>query len=175
MEIHKLIGPKNICVYGVSMDPKKLGSVVYQNIVMNGFTGKVFPINPKYTEIFNTTCYPNASSIVGDIDLAVVVTPSQFVNSIMEDVGKKGIPSAIVISAGFSETGKEGKLLEDELKKICTKYNISLLGPNCLGLINTSSKLNASFAEYYPSNGNIAFLIDFNNVRNWIDRSTISK
>ena len=158
MEIHKLISPKNICVYGVSMDPKKLGSVVYQNIVMNGFTGKVFPINPKYTEIFNTTCYPDASSIVEEIDLAVVVTPSQFVNSIMEDVGKKGIPSAIVISAGFSEIGKEGKVLEDELKNICTKYNISLLGPNCLGLINTNSKLNASFAEYYPSNGNIAFL-----------------
>ena len=101
MEIHKLISPKNICVYGVSMDPKKLGSVVYQNIVMNGFTGKVFPINPKYTEIFNTTCYPNASSIQDEIDLAVVVSPSQFVNLIIEYVVKEVILAAIVISAGF--------------------------------------------------------------------------
>ncbi|MEI6886642.1 MAG: acetate--CoA ligase family protein [bacterium] len=153
-----LLKPTSICVYGVSKDQNKLGSVIYNNILLNGFKGKLYPINPKYSTLGNSICYPDANSIPDPVELAVIATPAHTVPQILDDAGRKGVKAAIIISAGFSETGDIGKALEEELKVISLKYSIALLGPNCLGLINTESNLNASFAQFYPAKGNIAFV-----------------
>ncbi|MEI6462157.1 MAG: acetate--CoA ligase family protein [bacterium] len=156
--LNYLLKPSSICVYGVSKDQNKLGSVVYNNLKLNGFKGKLYPINPKYSTLGDTVCYPDANSITDTVELAIIVTPAHTVPQILDDAGRKGVKAAIVISAGFSETGEIGKGLEEELKAISLKYSIALLGPNCLGLINTENNLNASFAQFYPAKGNIAFI-----------------
>ncbi|MBT9150780.1 MAG: Succinate--CoA ligase (ADP-forming) subunit alpha [candidate division WS2 bacterium] len=148
--------PKSVAVIGVSRKPNKVGYVVFRNIIQYGFQGKVFPVNPKADEILGYKCFPDIIHIKEDIDLAVIVIPAKFVPSTIDECGKKGVKGVIVISAGFKETGYEGSQLEKEIVKIANRYNIRILGPNCLGIINTVSGLNASFAAGMPNKGSLA-------------------
>ncbi len=159
--LDKLFSPNSIAVVGVSLEKEKLGNQILKNILKAKFEGDVFPINKKATPstyIENLRVYPNLEEIPGEVDLCVVVVPPQFVKSIIEDCGKKGVPFAVIITAGFKETGKEGAKLEEELVETAKKSNVRLLGPNVLGIINTHHRLNASFSPVSPSAGNIAFI-----------------
>lgn len=156
--IDLLLHPKNIAVVGVSENTSKLGTVVFNNILKGGFEGKTFAVNPKYKNLFGKECYPNVYSIDEDIDLVVVVVPAEFVLNVIKDCAKKKVENAVIITAGFSETGVEGEKLEKEIVSYAKEHNVRLLGPNCLGIIIPSSKLNASFAPQIPEEGNVAFL-----------------
>ena len=150
--------PKSIAIVGVSDDPSKLGSVLFSNLIKAGFKGKIYPINPKYKEISGYKSYAKVSDVEGDVDLVCVVIPPQFVKDVIEDSGKKGVKGAIIITAGFKEIGHEGIEMEKQIKEIAKKYNVRLMGPNCLGSIIPGSKVDVSFAASRPDNGNIAFL-----------------
>ncbi|RLD02027.1 MAG: CoA-binding protein, partial [Chloroflexota bacterium] len=120
--------------------------------------GTIYPINPKADEILGQKAYPSVLEVPGDIDLAVVVIPYKFVPAVLEDCGKKKIPAVVIISAGFREAGMEGLERELELVEIAEKYNIRLIGPNCLGIIDTYTPLNASFSAGTPPKGPMAFM-----------------
>lgn len=145
--LNHLINPKSIAVIGVSSDSSKVGAVVFNNIIDSGFGGQVYPINPKYSSLFGHKCYRKVSDIEAPVDLVIFAIPAEFVLSeLKEIVESKTIKSICVISAGFKEIGESGIILENELVYICKSHDIRLLGPNCLGFINTRLNLNASFA-----------------------------
>jgi acetyl coenzyme A synthetase (ADP forming)-like protein len=152
--------PTSVAVIGASTNPSKLGYAVVKNLVDCGYskTGAVYPINPGASEILGLTAYPSVAQVPGSIELAVVVIPYQHVPSILRECGEKDIPSVIVISAGFREAGKEGLERELELVQIAQEYNLRLVGPNCLGVIDTHTPLNASFAAGTPPSGPMAFM-----------------
>lgn len=149
---------RNIAVVGASQNPTKLGTVILNNILNNGFTGNVYPVNPNYPTVLGEVCYPRVSEIKGDVDTVVVVVPAAQVVEVVQDSAKKEVKTVIIISAGFRETGPAGLALENQIAQIASKYDMRIVGPNCLGIMNTVSKLNATFANNLPKPGNIAFL-----------------
>ncbi len=153
-----LFKPNSVAVVGVSNDPTKLGSVILSNIIDAGFKGKLYPVNPKYDELFGYKTYKKISDIPGKVDLICVAIPAPFVADTLRDAGKKKVKAAIIITAGFREIGGDGVKMEQEIKEVAKKAGIRLMGPNCLGMINPSANINASFAASYPQDGNIAFL-----------------
>ncbi len=150
--------PKSVAIVGASRDVGKLGYDVLYNVKEGGFTGKIYPINPKADEILDLKAYPSVLDVPDPIDLAVIVIPARFVPAALEECGQKQIPSVVIITAGFREAGREGLEQELELLKIAHKHNIRLIGPNCLGVINTNMNLNATFAAGMPPTGPIAFM-----------------
>ncbi|MBS7614238.1 acetate--CoA ligase family protein [Candidatus Bathyarchaeota archaeon] len=158
MPLDAFFKPRSIAVIGASREPEKVGHKIVKNLIEYGFKGRLFPINPKADEILGLKCYSSVLDVPEQVDLAVIVVPGKIVPIIAEECGKKGVKGIVVISAGFSETGREGTQLERELLAICRKYNIRMQGPNCLGLINTQNRMNATFASAKPTTGNIAFI-----------------
>lgn len=158
MKLEAFFNPKSIAVIGVSRDTGKVGHVVFKNLISSGFGGRLYPVNPNADEILGYKCYGSVTDIEEDIDLAVVAVPAKLVSRIAEECGSKEVKGMIVISAGFSETGKGGVLLEKELLSKCREYGIRMQGPNCLGLISSRIGVNASFASTKPIPGNISIV-----------------
>jgi len=156
--LENLFSPQSIAIVGVSHDHHAVGTTIYNNIVENGYKGKIFPVNPFLPDFQGKKVYASVLTIQESIDLAIVVVPSAVVPSVLEEIGKKGIPIAVVISSGFSEIGSKGTALEKEILHIGETYSFSILGPNCLGFIHTNNHLNASFARTAPVPGTIALL-----------------
>ena len=152
--------PASVAVIGASSNPTKLGYAVLQNLVEGGYAhqGAIYPINPKAKEILGYWTYPSVLDVAEPIDLAVVIVPQPHVLPALRACGQKGIPAAIVISAGFRDAGIEGLERERELVAIAREFNIRLIGPNCLGVIDTYTPLNASFAAGVPPCGPMAFM-----------------
>jgi len=152
--------PQSVAVIGASSNPNKLGHAVLKNLIHGGYSDHcpVYPINPGSDKILGKIVYPSVLDVPEVIDLAVIVIPYPYVPDVLKECGKKGIPAAIVISAGFREAGKGGLDRELELVQIAKEYNIRLIGPNCLGVIDTFTPLNASFAAGTPPDGPMAFM-----------------
>lgn len=152
--------PKSVAVIGASTNPDKLGYAVVKNLLDGGYSsiGRVYPINPSAPEILGFKAYPSVLDVPNTIDLAVIVIPYPHVPDALRTCGQKAIPSAIVISAGFREAGQEGLERELELVQICHEFNLRLIGPNCLGVIDSFTPLNASFAAGTPPSGPMAFM-----------------
>lgn len=155
MNLNKLFHPESIAIIGASTELNSVGNDVVKNLVKQGFEGKIYPVNPKASELYSLKCYETVGDIKEKIDLAVIAVPAVLVPQILEEAGEKAIEAAVVISAGFKESGR--KDLENEVVKICKKYDIALIGPNCLGIINPEIKMNASFAAVMPDPGPVAF------------------
>ena len=155
--LDSFFNPKSIAIIGASRTPGKVGYDILKNSIQYGYQGAVYPINPGATEILGVKCYPSIFDVSDKIDLAVVVVPSKNVLEVIEQCGKKGIDSAIIITAGFRESGSEGAKLENDLVKKAKKAGVRFMGPNCLGLIDTHSGVNASFAAGMPHKGSIGF------------------
>lgn len=158
--LQKLFYPKSVAVVGTN---KMVGTVpgdIFVNILGAGLQGIIYPVSPREKSICGVKAYKYVIDIEDEIDLAVIVFPSSVCKLALEQCGQKGIKSVIIISAGFREVGAKGLEKEKELLEIAQKYDISFIGPNCLGVINTDpgSMLNASFARKFPADGNIAFL-----------------
>jgi len=155
--LEHFFSPKSVAVIGASREKGKVGYDILKNILDAGFEGDVYPVNPKADEIAGLRCYPNVKDIPGEIDLAVYVLPAKLISGIVDDCAEKGIDSLVVISAGFKESGPEGARLEHALLEQTRGYGMRVIGPNCLGIISTSAKINATFAALTPAKGNIAF------------------
>ncbi len=161
-KLDKLLRPSSVAIIGASSNEKKVGYAALRNMKDCGFKGKLFAVNPKAEkygfELLGIKCYTTISEIPDQVDLAVVCIPARFIPSLIEEIGKKGIPYVAVITAGFKETGSEGAKMERQIVDIARKYNIRIVGPNILGIIDTITPINASFADQTPIKGNIAFL-----------------
>jgi acetate---CoA ligase (ADP-forming) len=156
--MHDSLSISHIAVVGASQTPTKLGTVIYNNILQGGFSGKTFPVNPNYPTIMGTQAYPSVDAIPEDIDTVIIVVPAEHVSGVVDDCIKKGtVKLVVVISAGFAEAGQEGIARQERLVRKCDAANIRLIGPNCLGVILPHQSLNASFASFLPKPGNIAF------------------
>ncbi|MBI2410733.1 MAG: acetate--CoA ligase family protein [Candidatus Kerfeldbacteria bacterium] len=156
--LHFLLYPKSIAVIGASRTPGKLGHDVLLNVKQFGYTGAIYPVNPAATDIEGLHAWPSVTKIKKPIDVALIVVPREAVAGVLRDCGKKRIPFAIIITAGFKEIGEEGHAAEEALVKLAAKYHIRLVGPNCLGFINAHNRLNASFAAGIPAPGNISLV-----------------
>ena len=158
--IEPIMNPKSIAVVGATNRPGSVGLAVFRNILTAGFQGVLYPVNPKLKYVQSVKAYPKLEDIPDEVDLAVIIVPAEIVCPILEEAGKKQVKGAIVISAGFKEVGGHGVELENCVKEVVAKYNLRLIGPNCLGIINNSKnvQMNASFATKMPKAGNIAFI-----------------
>lgn len=157
MDLEKLFNPSAIAIIGATDEGGKVGTAITKNVLNLGYSGKVFLVNPKHNEMFGRKCYPSLLEIEEQIDLAIIVIPAKFVNQVIQDCADL-VKNFVIISAGFSEIGEKGKKLENELLEIAKIKEVNILGPNCLGFINSKAKLNASFAGGLPKQGNIAFV-----------------
>jgi acetyl coenzyme A synthetase (ADP forming)-like protein len=155
-----VFSPKSVAVLGVTPTPNTVPYDIFYNILSSGFRGTVYPVAPGKRSICAVRAYRYVLDIPDPVDQAVIVYPADVVDRALEQCGKKGIKSAIVISAGFREVGPKGLAREERLKEICRNHEIAMIGPNCLGVINTDPavRLNASFARKMPAGGRIAFL-----------------
>jgi acetyltransferase len=155
MNLPIIFNPESIAIVGASRRPTHVGFSVLKNLIDQGYTGEIFPINPNAEEILGKKCFPNLSAIGKPIDLAVFTVRPDDVKKTLDEAIHVGLKAAIVITAGYKEVGE--KELESELARVCNEHNIALLGPNCLGVINPAIKMNASFARIMPKPGSVAF------------------
>ncbi|MFA4828783.1 MAG: acetate--CoA ligase family protein [Thermodesulfovibrionales bacterium] len=155
--LDSLFNPDSIAVIGASRDPKKVGYAVLNNLIRFGYKGQIYPINPSGEEILGLKSFSNLSDIGGKIALAVIAVPAKFVPETIIKSADAGAGAVVILSAGFKEAGPEGVRLEQELGKISRERNIRILGPNCLGIINTSNNMNATFAAGMLPKGKLAF------------------
>ena len=158
--LNSIFYPQSVAVLGVTPTAGAVPYDIFYNILASGYKGVLYPIAPGKRSISAVRAYRYVSDVEAEVDLAVIVFPSSVVDKALEMCGEKGVKAAIVISAGFREIGPAGIKREQRVKDICKEYGISLIGPNCLGVINTdpSCLLNASFARKMPSEDRIAFL-----------------
>ncbi len=156
--LQELFCPSSVAVIGASRDKSKVGSQAFHNIRKFGFRGKCYPVNPNASTIAGVKCFPNIKEVPGQVDMAVIAIPNTLVPKTVEDCGRKGIKHVVILTAGFRESGLDGARLEKEILDIASQYDIRVVGPNCLGIINTSCDLNATFARSMPVKGHIAFM-----------------
>jgi acetate---CoA ligase (ADP-forming) len=157
-DLSSFLSPKSIAVVGASRTPGKVGAVVLRNILNSGFQGKIYAVNPNAQDIGGIQSFPDVGSLPEVVDLAIVSLPAELVNEVIAKIGEKGIKNVVVFSSGFKEEGGEGERREEELKGIAAKYQLNLLGPNCLGFVNTDVPLNATFGQIVNLPGNLRFI-----------------
>jgi acetyltransferase len=145
-------------VIGASDEEGSVGCTLMKNLTGLGYKGEVYPVNIHKTEILGFKAYQAADQLSETVDLAIIATPAKTVPDIVEQCGKAGIKGIIIISAGFKEVGPEGKALEDRILEIKKRYNLRIIGPNCLGIIRPSVHLNATFTSKMPKPGRVAFI-----------------
>ncbi|MDR7418598.1 MAG: acetate--CoA ligase family protein [Armatimonadota bacterium] len=155
-----LVNPQTVAVIGASRDPTKVGHAIFRNILAGGYVGAVHPVNPTARSISGVRAYPSILEVPDPVDLAIVITPAPTVPDVLDACGERGVRGVVVISGGFREVGEDGRRREDEVRARVRRWGFALVGPNCLGLINTAAdvRLNATFAKEMPYAGNIGFL-----------------
>ncbi|OGK38017.1 hypothetical protein A3F03_00200 [Candidatus Roizmanbacteria bacterium RIFCSPHIGHO2_12_FULL_41_11] len=158
MDLNSFFYPKSVVIVGVSANPQKIGYLVLKNMFDQGYKGKIYLVNPKHSAILEQKVYPSIKDINDKIDLAIVALPAKMIIPYLDEIKSVGCQNAIVYAAGFKESGKEGKKLEEELIEKAEKFGITVLGPNCLGFINTSLGINATFLKGSSPAGNIGFI-----------------
>ncbi|MBN1457501.1 MAG: acetate--CoA ligase family protein [Sedimentisphaerales bacterium] len=150
--------PRSVAIVGASREKGKVGYEILKNMIDAGFPGDIYPVNPKADTIEGLKCFPNLDSIGTAPDLVIIVIPAKFVPSAMEDCAKIGVKAVVVITAGFKEIGPEGLALEQKVSHIARQSGIRVIGPNCLGVIETTNKVNACFGGDLPIKGGIGYL-----------------
>ena len=156
--LETFFSPNAVAVIGASRDPHKLGYGVIRNLIEYKFRGEIYPVNRHASEIKGLTCYAAIKDLPDGVDLAVIVVPAGIVPDMLRQCGKKGISNAIVVSGGFSETGDDGAELEKELVKAARDNGIRIIGPNCIGTIDTHTPVNTTFVVGMPEQGEIGFI-----------------
>jgi acetyl coenzyme A synthetase (ADP forming)-like protein len=156
--VQSLFAPRGIAVIGASRDATKLGYGVARNLVNSGYCGAIHFINPNADQILGLRCYPSIEAAPDPIDLVVVIVPAALVPQTIESCGRRGIRWAIIVSGGFRETDRAGADLEQQIVAIARRYGLRLIGPNCIGLIDTHLPFNTTFIKSVPQPGEIAFV-----------------
>jgi acyl-CoA synthetase (NDP forming) len=154
----RLFFPRSVCVIGASRDPIAYGHIILKNLINGCFAGEIYPVNPHAVQILSLKCYASVREILNPIDLAIIAVPAPVVPVVMEECVEKKIPYAIVISAGFRETGEAGKALEAKVLRIAKEGGIRIMGPNCMGIYNSANNLTATFTSLVPKQGEISFI-----------------
>lgn len=166
--IRSFFKPSSVAIIGASAKKGKVGNVILNNIiygsdenekkgVIGGFKGGIYPINPRVDDISGIKAYDSIIKVPSEVDMAIICIPQEGVKAAIEDCGKKGVKSIVIITAGYSEMGEEGRKYEEEILETAKKYDIRIIGPNCLGIISPFSDLNASFGDSVPKRGPISF------------------
>ena len=153
-----MLKPKVIAVVGATEREGTVGRTLIENLQAGGFEGAVYPINPKHESVLGVKTYPNIGSVPDPVDLAIIVTPSTTVPGIVRECAQAGVPGAIIISAGFKETGPAGAALEREILTEARQTGMRIIGPNCLGIMRPHQKLNATFAAAIARPGSVGFI-----------------
>ena len=151
-----IFDPKSIAIVGASGKPGKIGHTVVKNLIDSKYKGKIYLINPRTTEILGLKAYQSVTDVPDSIDTAVIIIPAKYVPQITEECGKKGVKGLSVITSGFSEIGL--RELENNVVKIAHRYDMRILGPNIVGVLSNSGKMNASFAPFLPLPGKAALV-----------------
>src|SRR5262249_40162456 len=152
-----LFQPRSVAVIGASVTPGSVGNILMRNLLDSPFGSAVYPVNPKRPHVQGVHCYPSLAAVPEPIDLAVVATPAGTVPALVSEAAQHGVKAAIVVSAGFSELGSEGRVLETKIRSLA-RGRMRLVGPNCLGILRPPSGLNASFAAGMALPGKVALL-----------------
>jgi len=152
--------PASVAVVGASDKPGSIGALLLANLVASGFTGPVYPVNPRHPAIQGITAYPDLASCPAPPDLAVVAVPAPLVTGIVDQAGACGVQAVCVISAGFAETGEAGRARQEDLRRHARAARVRLIGPNCMGVANggPDSRFNATFSPAFPPPGRLAFV-----------------
>ncbi len=158
IRLDALFNPRSIAVFGASESGRSVGSRVFSNLLAGGFQGQLVPINPKYQTVAGKRCYPGIGDVTEHVDLAVIATPAATVAGIIRECGEADIGHAVVISAGFGETGAEGRAMEAELLDIARRSGVRFLGPNCVGLVRPWAAMNATFLKSSTPQGRLALV-----------------
>ena len=159
-DLDEIFRPSSVAVIGASNKPGKVGTYLFRNILEAGFKGVVYPVNPSSKSVSGVRCYPSIDELPETPDLGVVIVPATTVGETIDQLGKAGARGAVIISAGFRELGEAGAALEADVVRRAAKYRMSIVGPNCFGVINTAPEvsLNSTFSATLPPKGNIAFV-----------------
>ena len=158
--LDSLLKPQSIAVVGASRRTGSIGRQILHQLIEFEYRGMLFPVNPNADFVHSMKAYPSVTSIPDRVDLAIIVVPREAVLAVVDDCGKKGVKGLVVITAGYSETGEEGRKMEAELGERIRRYGMRMIGPNCMGLINTSPAvhMDATFAPTLPLAGRIGFM-----------------
>ncbi|MEM3791205.1 MAG: CoA-binding protein [Candidatus Micrarchaeaceae archaeon] len=158
--INYMLRPKSVAIIGASREPGKVGHVILENYVNSGYEGRLFPINPNADSILGLKAYKSVKDVPYKVDLSVIAVPAESVPKVLQECGEKGVKACVIVSGGFAEVGR--KDLQDQIVEISKKYNISTLGPNCLGVMDPRSRVDTLFLPTYklsrPSIGGVSFI-----------------
>ncbi len=165
-----ILKPKSVAVVGASTTPGKIGYTVVNNLIKDGYTGQIYPINPSATEILGLKTYASVKDVPEAIEAAVITVPAKYVAEVVEECGQKGIKGLIIITSGFGESGRHD--LEEEIVNIAKQYDTRILGPNIVGVLSNSYQMNASFAPFLPLNGKATLISQSGALLIAIDAST---
>ena len=156
--LEAVLKPRSIAVIGASRRKLTIGNTLFHNLLHHDFSGVVYPVNPSASPVAAVQAYPAVRDIPGEVDLAIIITPAETVAGLVEECGRKGVRGIVIISAGFGESSPRGKAAQDEILEISRRYGMRLVGPNCMGIINTAPEIsmNATFSTIYPPIGGIA-------------------
>ena len=157
-KVKSFFDPGSIALVGATDREGTVGKIILENLLLSKDRRKIYPVNPNREKVLNMECYPNIGSLPEPPSLAVIVIPAEGVPDLVKESGKAGVKAIIIISAGFKEIGAEGKAREDKIADIASKYNIRVMGPNCMGVIRPSANLNTTFTTRMPKPGYVAFL-----------------
>ncbi len=164
IEFRLLFNPKSIALIGASNNMGKWGAMVFLNIILGGYQGRIYPVNPKEKKIFNHEAHAKVSQIPGPVDLAIIAIPARLAMGAVLDCIQKGIRMAIVITSGFSETGEEGARLEKELTEMARASGLRLIGPNTMGIFSSSADLTALMPPVRPRRGHVSLVSQSGNI-----------
>jgi len=158
--MRSFLSPRSVAVIGASRDPSSIGGLLFRNLIEGDFRGPVYPVNPRADVVHGVPAYHALRDVPGPVDVAFVVVPAALVPEVARDCGEKGVRGLVVISSGFAEAGGDGPALQEQLVSICRAYGMRLIGPNCMGIVNTDPgvRLNGTFATLRPSEGRVGFM-----------------
>ena len=159
-ELDSIFKPRSVAIIGATPKKSTIGRETLNNCFSAEFRGKIFPVNPRYEVIHSVKCYSTILDVPDAVDLAVVIVPKEFVKEVVRQCGEKGVKGLVVISAGFSEVGSEGKARELEILQVVRDYGMRMMGPNCFGVVNADPEvsLNVTFGKTFPKHGNVGFI-----------------
>jgi acetate---CoA ligase (ADP-forming) len=158
--IRTFMSPRSVAVVGASRDRSSLGGQLFHNLLTEEFHGPVYPVNPRAEVVHGVPAYPSIEKVPGAVDVAFIVVPGAFVVQVARECGEKGVRGLVVISSGFAEIGGDGPARQRELVEVCRAYGMRIIGPNCMGIVNTDPnvRLNGTFASISPPPGRVGFL-----------------
>ena len=158
-DLRAVLAPDSVAIVGASDDTRKWGGSALRNILDGGYTGTIYPVNPRGGVFFGVQAYPSLADLPEAPDLALLAVGGAQVKGVLEECGRRGVRAAVVLTAGFSETGADGAALEREIIGTATQYGITLIGPNCMGLMSNQKRLHATgFVALHPPAGKLSFI-----------------